>query len=313
MQTIALDYAVAVYPLGLIVITYFLVKLHDRFICFVVFCKPCTWCFARIRREWNIRSSLISAFATFLVLSYVKILNVSCVLLIPSLVYNVNGTLMPKMYLYYDGAMEYFGSEHLPYAILAIIVFAVFNFAPLILLLLYPCRCFQSFLNHCHLQSQTLRIFMDSFQGCYRHKPRDCRYFAAFYLALRIAILLMGSITRTGFAIFLVAITTIPFAILLYVVRPYRCSVYNNINGTLVILLSIGCFSAVTTDFSGSYSSLVRLVRNLAVILLQSYAGCLLMYKCIPRRLTTKLKCWVHKWRTQDGLPDETESLLHRV
>ena len=313
MQAIALDYAVAFYPLCLIVVTYFLVALHDRFVCVVVFCKPCTWCFARIRREWNIRSSLISAFATFLVLSYVKILNVSCDLLIPSSVFDANSTLMPKMYLYYDGAIEYFGNEHMPYGVLAIIVFILFNFLPLVLHLLYPCRCFQSCLNRCRLQSQTLRIFMDTFQGCYRHEPRDCRYFAALYLALRIAsLLIFSSTTATKFTAYLFSVIMIPFAILLFVIQPYKSSVFNNISGTLFLLLSIVCSSLATADFTRYYPSIINLITSVAGLMIEFYGFCLLLYKLLPQRLITRLKSCVQKWRTRNGAPDETEGLLPR-
>ena len=58
---------------------------------------------ARIRREWYIRKSLVDVFATFLLLSYVKILNVSISLLIPTALYNVHGQKLPEYVLYLDG------------------------------------------------------------------------------------------------------------------------------------------------------------------------------------------------------------------
>ena len=42
-------------------------------------------------------------------------------------------------YPYYDGSLEYFGLEHRPYAILALLMFVLFNLMPLLLLCLYPC------------------------------------------------------------------------------------------------------------------------------------------------------------------------------
>ena len=77
LQTISLDYAVAVYPLVLISITYCLVRLHDRCIVFSKLCLPLYRCCSTFRRKWNIRESLVNAFATFFILSYVKIINVS--------------------------------------------------------------------------------------------------------------------------------------------------------------------------------------------------------------------------------------------
>ena len=68
IHTLALDYLVAFYPLILIVITYTLIELHARN--FWVW-KPVQYCFTRcgIRRQWNFKSSIVEAFASFLLLS----------------------------------------------------------------------------------------------------------------------------------------------------------------------------------------------------------------------------------------------------
>ena len=65
LQTISLDYAVAVYPLVLISITYCLVRLHDRYIVISRLWLPVYRCCSTFRRKWNIRESLVNAFATF--------------------------------------------------------------------------------------------------------------------------------------------------------------------------------------------------------------------------------------------------------
>ena len=147
LQVLALDYAVAAYPLFLIVVTYVLVELHDHNFRIIVWLwKPFHYCFACYRRQWNIRTSLIDTFATFFLLSYVKFLSVSFDLLIPVYLYNVKGEAISDKYLYYDGTIEYFGKQHLPYAILAIVILMLVNILPLLLLLLYPCQCFQKLL-----------------------------------------------------------------------------------------------------------------------------------------------------------------------
>ena len=81
-QVLTLDYAIAVYPLMLIFITFTLVKLHDNFSFVVWLWRPFHKYLALFRKQWNIRSSLVSTLATFITLSYIKILNVSFVLLI---------------------------------------------------------------------------------------------------------------------------------------------------------------------------------------------------------------------------------------
>ena len=200
LQVLALDYAIAVYPLLLIVITYSLTELHDHNFRLIVWLwKPFHRCFVCFRREWNIKNSLIDAFCTFLLLSYFKFLSVSFDLLVPVSVFNVHGETSKKRYLFFDGSVEYFGPEHLPFGILALAVFLVFNILPLVLLCLYPCQCFQRCLNYCRIRCQALHIFMDSFQGCYKNRTSntyDCRWFAALYLVTWIAMLGMVSMSN---------------------------------------------------------------------------------------------------------------------
>ena len=178
LQILALDYVIAVYPLVLLVGVYLLVTLHDSNFKFIV----CLWrpfhrFFVYFRRDWNIKTSLIDAFATFLLLSYMKFLSVSSDLLTPVSIFTIDGKTLSKHYLYWDATIEFLGSEHLPYAILAIVVVIIFNILPLLLLCLYPCRWFQKCLNYCKFQSQSLHIFMDAFLGCYKdgtNGSRDC-------------------------------------------------------------------------------------------------------------------------------------------
>ena len=136
-----------------------------------------------IASSHDMRFSLIHTFATFILLSYVKILNVSYELLAPSYrSYNINGTRIEQFYLRYDGTVEYLSNEHKPFAVLAIVMTLLFNIAPLCLLLLYPCHCFQKMLSCAKLYpvAQTLHTFMDVFYGCFQHHPRDYSNYWSF-------------------------------------------------------------------------------------------------------------------------------------
>ena len=245
MQALALDYAIAVYPLFLIVITYLLVEMHDHnFRIFVWLWKPFHSCFAHFRREWNIRGSLINAFATFLLLSYVKFQSTSFTFLLPVRVYNIHGKALSKLYLYYDGTVEYFGKEHLPFAILALVVLLLFNIFPMLLLVVYPCRCFQKCLNHYNIRCQALHTFIDVFQGCYKdgsNGTRDCRWFAALYFMIRFAGLVIYASISTEFAI---APTTLLFLVPVFLTAVFHPHKYHFYNFTdiflLLVLMSIG-------------------------------------------------------------------------
>ena len=246
LQALALDYAIAVYPLLLIVMTYVLVEMHDsNFRIIVYLWKPFHKYFVHFRREWNIRGSLINAFATFLLLSYVKFLYTSFALLFPTSVFDIHGKPLTKMYLYYDGTLEYFGWEHLPFAILALVVFVIFNLFPLLLLLLYPCQCFQRCLNYYGIQCQVLHVFMDTFQGSYKdgsNGTRDCRWFAALYLILRIAPLFMFVlIGPSRFVLYPLGLLFMAAVFLIAVFHPHKSPFHNAADVfLLLILMSIG-------------------------------------------------------------------------
>ena len=251
LQVLALDYVVAVYPLLLTVLTYLLVELHDRNCKLVVWLwKPFHWCCARLRRQWDIQTSLIEVFASFLLLSYVKFLSVSFDFLVPVHLYNVHGESLGP-YLYYDGTVEYFGKQHLPYAILAIVVLSIFNILPLLLLCLYPCHCFQRVLNACKLRRQALHIFMDAFHGCYKNGTngtRDCRYFSALYLFVRISIFIGWAVFLSSSAViacFIVGVICALLAILFAVVQPYKSPIYNAIDTVLALNVALIYFCMV--------------------------------------------------------------------
>ena len=327
LQALALDYALAVYPLGLIVITFFLVELHDHNFRIIVWLwKPFHHCFARFRREWDIKTSLIHAFCTFLLLSYFKFLSVSFDLLVPVQVFNISGEKLTKHYLLLDGSVEYFGPTHLPFGILALVVVLVFNVLPLILLCLYPCRCFHRCLHHCRIRLLKLHIFMDVFQGCYKDGTAgtcDCRWFAALYLLIRIAILVASGIVtfNLSFGIFLTVILLLVIVFLIVLFQPYKTPIHNVINIFLLIVASLLCVSFMANTILYSGTSDFREIPNVftgifLIIPLLFFIG-LILYQCFAHRRCTQrvfqrirtsmpcVVCWrmVHS-DSEESLPD---------
>ena len=261
LKMLSLDYIIAAYPLALIILTYTLVRFHYHNCTLVVWLwRPFITCFARCRRQWDIQNSLVDAFATFLLLSYVKFLSVSFDILMPTFSWNIEYTLQPLV-VYYDGTIGYFGKEHLPYALLALAVLLVFTFCPILLLCLYPCRCFQRFQNRYHLSSQTLHTFMDTFQGSFKdgtNGTRDCRYFAAVYLIVRVALYISLGVSIVTFNISMIIGVLLLFALLLVMFQPYKKSLYNKIDIILV-------FAMIAFFSSGWYFEIVDIWLERAV------------------------------------------------
>ncbi len=139
-----------------------------------------------------------------------------------------------KLYVSIDTDMPYLSKAHLPYFILAVAMSFVFNIVPLLLLCLYPCRCFQTCLNRTGLQHHALYTFMDAFQGC---EPHDLQHFSA--LSLLAQIFNLGSIFRDYHP----STCYMVIAVLLEMARPYRNKWHNVINITLFTSMFIILFN----------------------------------------------------------------------
>ena len=264
LQVIAIDYLIACYPLFLVVITYLLLVVYDRKLTAVVWLtKPFCACLAS--QHQNLKSSTISTFASFLLLSYVKILNVSIDLLLPTKMYYMNGT---SQWILSDLAtVNYFGTEHLPYAILAVGITMLFTILPLLFLLLYPNHWFQQLLGYCHLHSHMLQMFTDAFQGCYKDGTNDthgCRYFSAVYLILRILGYVVYALTNTVLFWTLTTLLFLGFTILVVILQPYKNSLYNKADS--ILLLMIGMFFLPTICMSSFEFSYIYIFFTLLLV-----------------------------------------------
>ena len=295
LQTFALEYAVAVYPMILIFIIYVLVRLHDNYTLVIRLWRPFYKIFARIRREWDIRSSLVDAFVTFLLLSYVKIANISFDLLTPVSLYDVNGNATPSQYLYYAGTVEYFGREHIPYAILALIMLLLFNIFPLLLLCLYPTSCFQHCKDYCHIHSNAVHIFVYTLQGCYKTKPYDCRYFAGIYLGFRLINLVLFSVTTSSLYYALGGTVSLFMTVLVAIVRPYDNRTYVIVDVLFLALFTLIGFGITAFSFARFFDPIYvdkKWYTYCFFILLipPVYGTGLLVYQIVPKKVLHKLK-----------------------
>ena len=256
LHVLALDYLIAVYPLLLIALSYLLVLLYDRNVRLIV----CLWksflpLFIKFRRQWNVRNSLVEVFATFLLLSYVKILSVSVDLLVPVLLYDQRGHTLPQLYLFNQGDLPFLGSQHLPYACLALSFLLAFTLLPMLLLFLYPCSCFQACLNRTGCSCQLLHTFMDTFQGHYKNgtnDTRDFRFFSGLYLLLRVVVYASTVVT---YQIASSAYTTVIIAVLalsVALVRPYKRNIYNIVDACLLLNTAVVSFVLVPLIYSAT-------------------------------------------------------------
>ena len=292
IQALAMDYLVAAYPLALVAVTYVLVTLHSRN-CWLLtkVWKPFRHILRPILRIVDIQTSLIDSFATLFLLSSIKFQSVSSDLLLPTRLYNLDGSLNSRTYLYLAGDVEYFGFKHLPFAIIALIVLTMFVILPTLLLFLYPCRCCQQLLNRLHCNFHVLRVFMDVFLGSYKDgtdNSRDLRYFAgAFFLARVIFVLLFGyldsflSVTLMGLVFSTLLLMTAMF-------QPQKSKFHCNVDCIFMFFLAVVCLTAVGGDFvhvhTTTYVMSVCVITLIGLSLLMFIAG-LIVHRILLRRI----------------------------
>ena len=191
VTAISFQYIIALYPLLLILLSYLFVELYDRNFRVVVYILlPIRKCLSSMHIKVDPISSLLTTFATFFFLSFSRMTIISLMLLSNARLLTPNGTVVRTVFLY-DATMDYFGPDHLPYALLAIAVAVTFIVIPLILVFLYPTGILHYGLQKCFSfrQVQMLITFMEVCQGHLRDGTdgnRDYRYFAGGQLLLRL-------------------------------------------------------------------------------------------------------------------------------
>ena len=329
LPTLALDYAVAAYPLLLMALTYLFIHLHDKNYRVIVFMwspfrKLCTF----FRKNWDIRTSVIDAFSTFFLLCNVKFLSVSVDLLSPVNVFQ----LYPLKFnhtvgLFYAANIEYFSSEHLPYALLAIAVLCVFVFLPLFVLALYQFALFQKFLSLFKFRWYVLQTFMDSFHSSYKDgtqhatPTRDYRWFVSAFFFMRIAQYVLYNISDISIFTSLTAILLVFFTLSFATLHPFSSSSHNTINivfllfQILLYVLALGdTLAAHKTPSLRKVFIYIGIIPVFAPPVYFAVAACFWAYK--HRRfsfgLTRRLRAWRSGYsqlcEVSEHLPDRMEN-----
>ena len=189
------------------------------------------------------------------------------VVLALTLVWSPDGSY--KLAVYIDPSITYFGSSHIGYALISLLIVFVVLIIPIILLFLYPCRCFHKCLNHFHLRLLPLHAFVDAFQGCYKdgtNGTRDCRYFAGFQLVLRLIFPFIFVMTREAMlSLILGAVVLGLYTSFFVLVQPYKIALYNKTDVPLLVSLLIISFST-TYSVSPYYPSLYWLMFVISIL-----------------------------------------------
>ena len=243
-------YIIALYPFVLTAVVFLCIKLHDRNFRLILFLSlPLKKLLTYFRIDWNPKTSILTTFATFFILVYSKLLYVSVNFLFVIHPYDCRG-ISGSTILLYDPTVQFFHSEHIPYAIFALSIIFIFVLLPPLLLLLYPIKLFRKCLN-CYgfRRWDILHPIMDVFQGWYKdgtEGTRDFRSLSALYMLIRVGYVLMVLFLHSmdikddnlmewigpGLVHF-------GIGIMFFIVKPYKKQWMNRADG--ICLISHGC------------------------------------------------------------------------
>ena len=290
LHILLFDYIIAVFPIVLTILIYVAIELHDRN-CFIIVLLS-----SPLRRfwyrNWNPKETILTTCATFLLLSYSKILFVSSSLLQFIQTYRCrNGEIIitNETVLLYDPTISFLHSEHIPYVLLSSFVIAIFVVLPPLLLLLYPTRLFWKCLNCCGFQRwDILHLIMDIFQGWYKDGTEgtyDYRCFSALYMALRflfaccISVFLVSArFDDTASHTYIVAgLLHVLLGVVFLTLKPYKLKWMNLTDGILLLLLGM---MGLTYDLN---NKMIYYFGGISALLTFVCISCFITLKCAKK------------------------------
>ncbi len=280
LTVLALEYIIALYPIFFTVTVYLCITMHNKgFKIFVICWKPFHKCFARCRRSWELKGSVVNAFATFILLSYCKFSSISLYLLQKVPVLDKYGN---QTYRLYYNASIYGVSSNNYYAVyfgISIFVLITMVFIPTVFILFYQIRIFQRCLFCCRIRCTLLHEMANIVQGCFKNGTtpgtRDYRWFAGLYLLLRIV--LVSSINELHYSLYYQFLACI-MSTVVAIMRPYRIDKYNTLDSFLWLCfgLTMGIYVYIR-----AYDNVSRVVLYISIGVPCAYFVCYVSWKFI--------------------------------
>lgn len=248
LHSIAMQYLAVLYLLVLTLSVFVVREMHYRG------CGVTMWLWKnlfirliRVKQNWTFRMTLADSLATFLLLSYTRLMLISFNLLYPVPVFNEYGA-VAKRTLNFQQDISYLSKEHLPFAFLAITVLILLVVLPPLVFLVYPMKCCQRSCIQYPCNKAGLTQFVEIFQGCFKdgtENTRDFRWFSIFYFALRFAMFvthMIGYGGRPKTSFLLPAIVLLGASLTILLLRPYKRNLYNAVDGVMLACSSVMCF-----------------------------------------------------------------------
>ena len=292
------------------------IELHGRnFRPLVWVWRPFHRCFVGLRRGWDTKSDdIIDVFITFLLLSYSTVLHQSVLIIgdIDDALITIDAsdkrsiTLIPSV----DRSLTFKDAHYYFFIAPSLIMFLVFNLLPPLLLILYPMKAFQSCLSKCHLNSITLKVFVEKVQGCYRNGldgGRDMRSFSGLYFLLQFFILIVESFAKASDMfppLFLAEVIFSVTALAIALVKPYK-KTYMACLDALILLITLPFCPLLAISLEKQRFPILQVLLCIPIIV---FVLVLLQRKTLHIQQIVKLRCKNFNHSTPFEPPDNNSS-----
>lgn len=291
MHVLVLRYLSALYPLCFLLIAFIVIELHARNCRVLVWLwKPVCFLCTRLRQAWKAQTSIVDAFAAFILLSYVKIVRISLLLITYSSIL-IEGSSIELKVVNYDPTVRYLNSEHAPFWCIGVFCFFTFGLMPPLFLTLYQFKFFQRFLNRCKINRSGLRIFMDAYQGCYKDGKNggpDRRYFGGLYFIFRLVVFMIFDTTTTLSPTYiLLLLAFIVFGMITAIIQPYKNPFFTYVDifffNLLAIIMALQYYTVFILD-SYAYLPTYLLYLTFSLIIIPTIYAVLFVFYWLCRQ-----------------------------
>ena len=314
LDVICLEYAIAGFPLVMIILVSLILRCTSRFQC------------RKAGSSNNVhaapKNTLLHAFISFVLLSYTKFSLASIRTIVVSDLFDQTGETKQKRIFYAGHLMLSDSGFVIPYGILAIFILILVIVCPLLFLLgplLINWLMDQQGFGWLHKVWPSIKIhtYLDTFQGYYKCNRR---IFSATYFVFRIVIFFSYSFTTTSIQAYVIQQTAVSVLIVtIAVFRPYKKEYYNNVDMllflNLAILNALGIYISVNSANYFSYH--VYALQCILVWLPLVYIICYAVWNRLKKRqIYQKVKRKIQmvnfaRSKPNDGISEERQELLH--
>ena len=241
----------SLFPLVLIGLTSIVIELHARNCRVIVWLwKPFHKYFVCCTRVWNSKLSLIDVFSTYLLLSFSRFIIQLHFIFSFQHPYKLSSKQCYSTRLLYNPSVPYLNVvDHLPYALVLLLIFFIIGLPPVILLAFYQFRVFQRIFRCTGLyRSHRVHTFIDLFHGYYKDGTNgtcDLRFTSSLYLLTRVVVflcfILCDFTTLTGCQTVSVFLWVLLLLLFIALARPYKDQRMNILDSLLLANLAVVC------------------------------------------------------------------------